>query len=98
MKQKRFEMRVDESEYEDWGKKAEAVSMSLAAWIRERCNDNSENVPRATEVPMEGRRTATPKRKSEFADEVAGRTGHDPGCDCLVCVQQERFIRQQRSK
>ena len=96
MKSEIFKMRIDEGELAEWRKKSEAASMSVAAWIRERCNDNSENVPRPPEVPVEGRSVAAPKRKSEFAGEVAGRTGHEVGCGCFQCAQTEGFIRKQR--
>jgi hypothetical protein len=37
-------------------------------------------------------------RKSEFAESVAGRTGHEIGCGCFQCVQAERFFKAMRKE
>jgi hypothetical protein len=37
--------------------------------------------------------TKSRTRKSEFAESVAGRTGHIVGCDCFQCVQAGRFFK-----
>lgn len=37
-----------------------------------------------------------PKQPDSVSAMVAGRTGHTEGCECMQCVQTQRFIEQQR--
>jgi hypothetical protein len=96
MPKKPIQLRVAESDLEQWQKRADEAGESLSEWIRERCNQNSD-VSGMGGVPVEGRSTPAPERpksrKLAFAEQVAGRTGHDVGCACFQCVQAERFFK-----
>ena|SRR6266849_3065704 len=37
-------------------------------------------------------------RKSELAEAVAGRTRHEIGCQCMHCIQAERFFKSMRKE
>jgi hypothetical protein len=99
MAKKLHSIKVEDADWEQWQRNAEAAGQGVSEWIRERCNQNSD-VQRVEVVSVEKRSTSAPERpksrKLEFAESVAGRTGHDVGCACFQCVQAERFFKSVR--
>lgn len=98
-----YKLRIDLERLARWQKSAEEGGLKLAEWIRRRCDGDPDKVVRTDgDVHVVQGGTPAPERpkvrKSEFAEAVAGRTKHEPGCQCFQCVQAERFFRSQREK
>jgi hypothetical protein len=103
--QRRVTILLTDEEYEKV--KAGAGIASVSAYIKSRLFEVQDGDPgkavrddRDVHVVQGG--AAVPERprirKSEFAESVAERTKHEPGCQCFQCVQAERFFRSQREK
>lgn len=108
MNDKRLQLRVPDDELKEWKRKAEKEGMPVSEWVRQRCNGDSgvagvSDVAAsagkredATESPAEIKKPKA--RKSENAELVAGRTGHEVGCECFDCVQVGRFFKDMRKE
>jgi len=84
MKQKRFEMRVEDTELAEWKKRAESQSTTLAEWIRERCNDEVQSRKSDEDTGKGRRKGGVAMRLRKEADDTAGSnegtvTGSDEG-------------------
>lgn len=94
---KPIQIKVDEADLTSWNERAEKAGLSLSAWIRGRCSLPDVSIAQTGIGPAV---LATPKAEnrvepSEFTAaqlEVARRTGHRPGCECMHCLQSLRFF------
>jgi len=93
-----FKLRLPQDELADWKLRAEWESLSLAAWIRERCNGSNQRtgkVPReSTRRAVRGRDTGAGDSSGVDASPVARHTAASNWrtCGCETCVQKRKAV------
>jgi hypothetical protein len=72
---KPIQVRVEEADLAAWKKRAEEAGLDLSGWIRERCNQDDQDVRGVPGVSVDGRSASAPRgHKSEPSD---ARSGED---------------------
>jgi hypothetical protein len=102
MPMKQRAVKVDDADWGEWTRQAEEAGLSIGAWIRERCNQNGEDVSRTRDVPVVEGRVDTPSRPAAGSLEdtvnatVARKNGHELGCACIFCERVRTMLMPKR--
>jgi len=108
MAMERYSFRFEEADAAEWKAMAKRDGVTLAEWIRRKCNGGSVQsvavedsagdggVGVAQRQPDAPRRSEKPNRAKPATPEdeyVADRNKHRVGCTCFSCNQTRRFWR-----
>lgn len=83
-------LKVEDGDWAEWKERANAAGMSLSGWIRERCNEKGEGVPRARGVRMARRRVAAGRGESGVSG-TAGTVSEVRGELPATCANGHRL-------
>lgn len=111
---KPFLLKLDQDVYTQWASAAKLAGLTLSEWIRRAGNAQLNGGTSRVELSAErysgpaGKLLKVKKPDSEkraekhpagtVAQEIARRIGHAIGCECIQCVQAERFLKQQATR
>lgn len=89
MKMIQIPFKASEDEKESWSEKAKECGLSLSAWIRQRCNEDT--TPREAEEAIEAREVAsTEKKKAQTAKPAPKKDTGETDWTFNRCAAPER--------
>ena len=84
MKTEVLKLRIGEEELGEWKKKAEAASLTMSGWVRQKCNADENSNPDVPRVPDDSVLERGAVGDGGFFGKPAYQE-HPRSCQCGVC-------------
>ena len=87
-------LRITEQQKQQWTKNAQG--QPLSDWIRLRCDENPATAQQAPIPQVQQKQVRIEPKHSESVDQqIARKSGHNIGCDCMNCFVSRSFSNKQ---